>query len=206
MSTDPETFVSALSAADPDRFTQLWSRAYNIHYLSAVSVNLAAVAHSSLKAFSIDYGVADLPQSVDHAVQGALYSIVRCVWELPEHSYTCSRDLAQHFDSVNPTIAFIAIRQFEWHLSSHTIFVADRLISIATGYSGPQPPSPMSIRGIAFAVLYGLDPMYTRWPQLTSARDECINGCAAWSQAGGPGAMRYQRLLCQIKRYAPKAT
>ena len=197
MPNTPQAFLTALASADHDQMLRLWSRVQQNSGLSYGSSAVASAARDTLNQIEAQQRQSDLPGPVADAVLGAMYAIVRCIREHPESSYQHCRDLSEHFDSCNPSIAFIAIRQFEAYLSERTIFVADRLVSVASGPPRPQTPCPMSVP---------VSPHYVQWSQLTDARQECVSGCYRWTDSDGAPSPKYRTLARQITRYSPIAT
>lgn len=202
MAVSPEEFVRMLEGASEGDVLRYWGRASKHHCLTRTTSIVVAAAHAALDDFIAQARDTQLSPAVDQAVQGALFTVVQRIRECPNSAYQDCRDLSRYFDSSNASIAFISIRQFELYLASYTGFVTDRLVAVASGPPRNPVPCPMTVRGIAFAILYSLSPQYKRWPELVDARNECIRGCLAWaSQGGGDRADHYRDLAHGISRY-----
>ena len=195
---NPDEFAArALTLFDPD-LARWWSGAASSHCLVGTSEALANSAFAALAHWStISFGGIDSLQM--RGIQGATKTVTRCILDSEARSYQLTRQLGLYFQSQNIGVAFCAIRQFDVHdLSSHTMFVIDHLVKVASAADVPVSPNPMSLRAIAFKVLFDLDPNFRTWPQLAIAYNECIAGCRAW---GLDGRQVYQDTLRKLLQY-----
>ena len=142
------------------------------------------------------------------AIDGAFNVIGHSIEVDSTIAYSTCRRVADYFSSRNINSAFGAIRRFEYPVFSRfTIFVADKLIAVATLDAPTPSPIEMTVRGIAFRSLFELDPQYKHWSQLAVARDECVHGLLTWGASGdGPGSSRNRQLAARIMRYVERAT
>ena len=149
--------------------------------IAGTSEALVSSAFDALTRWS-DISFAGIDSLQMQGIQGAIMTISRCIRDSESRKYELTRQLGLHFRSPNIGVAFCAIRQFDVYiLRPYTIFVADQLVSVASAAEVPASPSPMSLRGIAFKVLFDLDQNFRTWPQLSIAYEECISGCHAWA-------------------------
>lgn|GEM_PF-2145569 len=198
MKYSPDKFAARAATLDDPDLARWWSVAVFSDGIDGTSERLAsagcvALTHWSSLPFT---GLMSLEM---HGVQGATNAVARCILDNEHRSYQLTRQLGTYFHSQNIGVAFCAIRQFDVHtLSSHTMFVIDQLVNVASAPELPLSPSPMSLRAIAFKVLFDLDQNFRTWPQLAKAYEECIAGCRAW---GLDGRQAYQVALRNLLQY-----
>ena len=131
-------------------------------------------------------------------IDGALRALQLYIRVFPDETFEICRRVGSYFSSCNINVAFGTIRKFEFTpLSQYIMFVSDQLIGVATCQNPVQSPVEMTVRGIAFRVLFLLDPGYKFWPSLRIAREECIRGLLTW----GSGRPDYQKLAEMIRQY-----
>lgn len=198
MKYNPDEFAArSLTLFDPD-FARWWSRGSFAYAFAGTSEALVSAAFDALTRWS-DISFAGSFSLQNQGIQGAIMTIARCIRDSEIRNYELTRQLGLHFHSPNIGIAFCAIRQFDVHvLSPYTIFVIDQLVSVASAAEVPASQSPMSLRAIAFKVLFDLDQNFRTWPQLALAYEECISGCHAWAL---DGRQVYQDTLRSLLQY-----
>lgn len=189
----------------------LWSRCYIVNdyfrYRATQLPLYTAAAYDALDHWhAIPTSEADSVAS--GAIEGALSVIGKSIEADASVACSACRTVAKYFSSRNINSAFGAIRRFEYPIfSRYTIFVADQLIGVATTDDPTPSPIEMTVRGIAFRSLFQLDPQYKHWPQLRSARDECVHGLLTWGSPGtGLASKRNRNLAAQIMRYVQQTT
>ena len=78
------------------------------------------------------------------------------------------------------------------------MFVIDHLVTLASAPEVPMVPGAMSLRAIAFKVLFDLDPNFRTFPSLATAYEECVFGTRAWALDGRQG---YRDILIKLLQY-----
>lgn len=137
------------------------------------------------------------------AILGAFVGIYYFTVANPDAAFATCRRIGKYFHSSNINVAFLAIRQFEFSpFCRYTVYVTDLLIALASSAVQTKSPVDMSLRGIAFRALFGLDHQYKFWPQLRVARDECVHGLLTW----GGGREANHQIARQILRYTGSTT
>jgi|GEM_PF-3165618 len=178
----------------------LWSRVC-VPLLSRVPAgDLPKFAESAFDALNFWTATASsrANRAAGHAIDGAFTAISHFPGTYPDSACETCRRVGVYFQSRNINVAFTAIRRFEFpEFSAYTIFVADLLVRVAISRDLVKSPVEMTLRGIAFRVLFELDPQYKHWPQLRDARNECVHGLLTW----GSGSDRNHRLAARIMEY-----
>ena len=177
----PDDFASRVSLLNDPELSGCWRRAIYQHHIAGTSPALVAAALDALTRWSAaPFGG---PGSIQmQGIEGATFTVTRCIVDAEDPSYALSRKLGLLFHSKNIGVAFTAVRHFEVHIPSPlSIFVIDHLISVASSIDVPISPNAMSLRAISFKVLFDLDSSFINFPSLATAVDECIIGCRAWA-------------------------
>ncbi len=131
-------------------------------------------------------------------IVGALNALAYHVNAFPDDAFMTCRRIGTYFSSRNINLAFAAIGWFEIpHLRQYSIFVSDQLVAVASCETPTPSPIEMTVRGLAFRVLFKIDQGFRFWSCLRSARDECVHGLLTW---GGQNE-RNRSLARMILRY-----
>jgi hypothetical protein len=129
---------------------------------------------------------------------GALNALGYHASASPGDAFFISRRVGAYFSSRNVNLAFTAIRCFEYQpFGQYAMFVSDQLVAVASCDTPTPSPIEMTIRGIAFLVLFQIDPGFKFWSCLRSARDECVHGLLTW----GADRESYSALARMILQY-----
>lgn len=121
--------------------------------------------------------------SLGCAIFGTLSAVRVLARVNPIAGMTQARRLGRYFSSPNATCAFSTIREFELSpLRRYLIPVMAPLMTVSASSTQTVTPIEMTIRGLAFSMLYTLDPQCTRRPELDTARKECVHGLLAWGR------------------------
>lgn len=152
----------------------------------------AALEHWS----TIPFAGAGSPQA--SGIQGAVVTAARCIVDIENQSCELTRQLGAFFHSANIEVAFTAISGGELYIPRpYSMFVIDHLVKVASASEVPISPVAMSLKGIAFKVLFDLDPNFRTFPTLATTREECIIGVRVWALQGGQVYRdALQKLLC----------
>ncbi len=166
--------------ADPQLFKIFGVRPTGIHQypleeISAIAFDFFDQTHRIT--------TSDKDERIGGLIDCALCAIDLYVDSSPPIAYSTCRRIGRYFSSPNINMALGAIRQFERSpLSQYIMFVSDLLVSAATCTTPTPSPIEMTVRGIAFRVLFQLDPGFKHWPSLRQARDECVHGLLTWGR------------------------
>ena len=194
----PDDFAFPASSLHEPELSRFWQRATYKYCIDGSSIALAHVAFAALEHWStMPFTGIGTPQT--SGIQGAVDTAARCIVDIENQSWELTRQLGAFFHSANIEVAFTAIREFEWRIPRpHSMFVIDHLVQVASASEVPVSPIAMSLRGIAFKVLFDLDPSFRTFPTLATACEECIIGCRAWALDGG---QVYRDTLKKLLRY-----
>lgn len=193
----------AASLCDPD-LSEWWRRANFSNGFEGTSDALADAAYAALVHWAqTPFDERESLQS--QGVQGAGLAFARCLESAGDESFAMTRRFGRLFHSTNIGVAFCAIRLFDnYLLTPYTMFVIDHLVQVASAAEVPVSPGVMSLRAIAFKVLYDLDANFLVYPSLARACEECIFGCREWSNGTGARAQEYGDTLLKLLKYRPR--
>ena len=201
---NPNVFLESIRGATESEQIRLWSRVVLVRYFAEISAPLLAAAIESLNSWDQP----PLPEIGKQQWIGMIgvLSIIR--QRMQEESFEAShltQRLGSYFKSSNGIVAFSIIREFDVLLPDYTQYIASQLVEAITRESVPSVPGPMSVRAIAFKVLFQFDPRYAQAIELRQAREECVSGCLAWA-AESPGSSRGNELRELVARIVELAT
>ncbi len=204
---DPDEFIRNVNGAHRSDFINLWRGATYIGYFPSITPALVTSSFAALDRLAVETVTKEMTRDDQEALQGILFTLVRRIKDTPSSAQHFCRLLAStHFHGDNASIAFICVRQFESFLSRYALFVNDHLIRVASNPVTLHVPSVMTLRAMAFKVLFELNSQYKHWSSLAVARDECIRACAAWGSEDNDRTRHYLRVGRQITRYVRSAT
>jgi hypothetical protein len=202
MGYDPDEFAARAAALSDPEFARWWSRASYILCITGSSENLINAAFAALTYWSGEpFAGSGSPQML--GIQGAVITVSRRILETHDQCFELTRRLGTLFHSENVGVAFAAIREFDVRFpSTYSMYVIDHLVRVASAPVVPASGIDMSLRGIAFRVLYALDPNFRNFRSLATACEECIIGCRSWGLKG-PQVYR-DTLQKQLLHYRPR--
>ena len=178
---------------DPQLWSRFWVRPtgnhqYPLEEIAAIAFDFLDQTHS--------IRTSEKDERSGGLIDGALNAIVLYVDSSPQIAYATCRRIGRYFSSANINTAFGAIRKFEQsRLSRYIIFVSDLLVNVAVCPTPTPSPIEMTVRGIAFRVLFQLDPGFKHWPSLREARDECVHGLLTWGRHTETNAILAKSIL-----------
>ncbi len=195
-SVDPDEFAKNAERLSEQQISAWWARASFRNVISKSSQRLFDASDAVLKHWGNETDLTSETMTMD-GIDGAMRVAVMWITEASDDAFSLTRRFAQHFYSKNSAVAFCAIRQLEVRCpQACSMYTIDHLVCIASGDSKKRTPSPMSVRGLAFKVLFDLDPMFRTWWELQQAYNECVTGCIAWQEN-----IRYKDALERLLRY-----
>jgi hypothetical protein len=151
---NPDEFAICVSALCDPELSSRWSRATSRHCISGSSEALINAAFAALTHWSTVSFAGPMSLQMQ-GIQGAIVTVSRRIIDTQDQCYELTRRFGTLFHSQNIGVAFAAIREFDVHLSSsYSIFVIDHLVRVASEPDVPVSPTEMSLRGIAFKVLW----------------------------------------------------
>lgn len=201
MGYNPDEFAARASVLSDPELARWWSHASFRYCITGSSETLINAAFAALTYWSGEpFAGAQSPQM--WGIQGAVMTVSRRIIETHDQCYELTRRLGTLFHSENIGVAFAAIREFDAVLpSTYSMYVTDHLVRVASAPVVPASGIDMSLRGIAFKVLYDLDPNFRNFRSLATACEECIIGCRSW---GLKGPQVYRDTLQKLLHYRPR--
>ena len=178
---------------------QLWKR-YSVRLNGQDPPNLPEIVPIAFEFLSSMNTVETLEKDNASTIlmYGALTALGYHAAASPCDAFFTSRRVGAYFSSRNVNLAFTAIRCFEHRpFGQYAMFVSDQLVAVASCDTPTPSPIEMTIRGIAFLVLFQIDPGFKFWSCLRSARDECVHGLLTW----GADRESYSALARMILQY-----
>ena len=161
---------------------QLWKR-YTIRFNAEDAPKLPEIVPLAFEFLGNANAVQTSDQDVATSglIAGALNALGYHADAFPDDAFFTCRRVGAYFSSRNINLAFTAIRWFAHPpFRQYAIFVSDQLVAVASCETPTPSPVEMTVRGIAFRVLFQIDPGFKFWSCLRPARDECVHGLLTW--------------------------
>jgi hypothetical protein len=185
---DPDEFVDSLEFTDRQRFCRLWGKFLIKGKVECVTDRLLNAAFSALEQFDA-IPTSDWDRFTGGCMLGLFRVIRQGITERPSQAEQFACRVANFCSSPNLDVAAAAIRQFEpldindgeLRLEQyHGIAIPALRRAAAVRRERPQSTS-MTVRGLAFHVLYELDSTVLFCRELREARFECAQAYFKWA-------------------------
>jgi hypothetical protein len=186
---DPDEFVDSLDFDDRQRFCRLWGKLLIKGKVERVTDRLLDSAFAALAQFDA------IPTSDSDRFTGGcmlgLFRVVRQgITERPTDAKLLANRIAPYCSSPNLDVAAAAIRQFESLDINDGEIPIEQYLDVAIPALRAavavqrEPPTmvSMTVRGLAFHVLYQLDPSVATCEEMNDARLECAQAYFKWAE------------------------
>lgn len=198
-------FLDTAKTAARDEMIQLWRGPSFIRFFRSVTDEHTDAAFQALAVWGRSRHT-ELTDGFAVAVSGASTTVCRAIRDGSDRQIHLIRQLASFFHVENGVVAFSVLRTFESFLPGLQIFIIDQLIKVCIQSSPPSSRMCMSVPGMAFKLLFDLDPQFKHWPQLSAARDQCVLGCNGWASQEHARSSHYRSVGERISRYLDSDT
>lgn len=185
---DPDQFVESLDFSDRFQFCRSWHKLIFKGTIRRVPNVLLEAAFAALTHWG-RFPTTESERDTGACILGVFRTIRQGITERPDCAEQLAARIAEYCLSPNLDVAAGAIRQFERLTIDENDIQLDQFRDLATttlrsvaNHRRQRPRSTaMTLRGLAFHVLYELDPSVLTCRELKDSRHECAQGYFKWA-------------------------